>query len=198
MSKMTAESEKPIQAQFFELLGRALYVCNVIELQLRWMHKHTGGIWTGETLEELIESVKKSVGKQQKKDKIPLGPIGQDMVDAIYTPRSNKDFKEAERKFPFTLKLDYKIEWKGRFRRARKKFQKFIDARNYIVHCSARDYNLTEPESCRNAYDDLRRKCEIIKDAAEFFDEDYNTMKGTLQIFQKEMPQILKKEYAEA
>ncbi len=53
------------QSQVFDLLGRALYECNVIELRLRWMHKHCGGIWTGKTPQELLESVKKAIEKQK-------------------------------------------------------------------------------------------------------------------------------------
>ena len=67
MSKVTAKSEKPTQTRVFELLGRALYVCNVIELQLRWMHKRAGGIWTGKTPAELLQSIKKAVEKKRKK-----------------------------------------------------------------------------------------------------------------------------------
>lgn len=198
MSKVTAKSEKPTQTRVFELLGRTLYVCNVIELQLRWMHKRAGGIWTGKTPAELLQSIKKVVEKKRKKDKSPLGPIGQDLIDAIYTPRNNKDFKTAQKKKLGVLKVDYKIESEGRLLKATEKFKKFIETRNYIVHYFARDYNLAEPESCRKAYDDLKKKCEIIKDAAEFFDEDYNAMKRNLQNFQKKVLQIVKKEYAEA
>ena len=187
MSKVTAKSEKPTQTRVFELLGRALYVCNVIELQLRWMHKRAGGIWTGKTPAELLQSIKKAVEKKRKKDKSPLGPIGQDLIDAIYTPRNNKDFKTAQKKKLGVLKIDYKIQCEGRLLQATEKFKKFIETRNYIVHYFARDYNLVEPESCRKAYDDLKKKSEIIKDAAEFFNDDYNLIKRTLQKLKKKL-----------
>lgn len=187
MSKVTAKSEKPTQTRVFELLGRALYTCNVIELQLRWMHKRAGGIWTGKTPAELLQSIKKAVEKKRKKDKSPLGPIGQDLIDAIYTPRNNKDFKTAQKKKLGVLKVDYKIESEGRLLKATEKFKKFIETRNYIVHYFARDYNLATPESLQKAYDDLKKKCEIIKDAAKFFDEDCNMMKETLELAQKEL-----------
>ena len=77
--------ENPTQAQVFELLGRVLYTCNVIELQLRWMHKHAGGIWTGKTPDGLLKSLKKAVEKQQKDDKRMLGLVGPELIDAIYT-----------------------------------------------------------------------------------------------------------------
>lgn len=181
MTKKSLQLDIPSQSQVFELLGRVLYACNVIERRLRWMNKHRGDIWTGKTPEELLMSIKKSVEKQQKEDKIPLGPIGQDLIDAIYTPRSNKDIEKAEKKSLFVFKIDYKIEWKGRTRRAKMKFKNFIDIRNYLVHYFARDFNLMELESCRKAYDDLKKKSEIVKDAIEFFDQDYNMMKSVLQ-----------------
>ena len=186
--------ENPTQAQVLELLGRALYTCNVIELQLRWMHKRAGGIWTGKTPEELLKSIKKAVEKQQKDDKHPLGPIGLDLIDAIYTPRNNKDFKTAKKQQLGVLKIDYKIQCEGRLLQATEKFTKFIETRKYIVHYFARDYNLAEPESCRKAYHDLKKKCEIIKDAAEFFNDDYNLMKRTLQKLKKKLANELTRE----
>lgn len=181
MANIASKLASPSQSQVFELLGRVLYACNVIERRLRWMNKHRGDIWTGKTPEELLMSIKKSVEKQQKEDKIPLGPIGQDLIDAIYTPRSNKEVEETEKKSLFVFKIDYKIEWKGRSRRAKMKFKNFIDIRNCLVHYFARDYDLTELESCRKAYDNLKKKSEIVKDAAEFFNQDYDMMKSVLQ-----------------
>ena len=186
--------ENPTQAQVLELLGRALYTCNVIELQLRWMHKRVGGIWTGKTPEELLKSIKKAVEKQQKDDKHPLGPIGLDLIDAIYTPQNNKDFKTAKKQQLGVLKIDYKIQCEGRLLQATEKFKKFIETRNYLVHYFAKDYNLTEPESRTKAYDDLKKKCEIIKDAAEFFNDDYNLMKRTLQKLKKKLANELTRE----
>ena len=184
--------EDPTQAQVFELLGRALFACNVIELQLRWMRKHAGGIWMGETPEELLKSVKKTVEKQQKDDKRMLGLVGPELIDAIYTPRCNKDLEAAEKQNLFVCKMDLKLDRKGRCRRAKAKFAKFIEVRNYLVHYFARDYNLVEPESCRKAYGDLKKKCEIIKDAAEFFNEDYNAMRQTIQEFLEKLPKSIK------
>jgi len=181
VANIASKLASPSQSQVFELLGRVLYACNVIERRLRWMNKHRGDIWTGKTPEELLMSIKKSVEKQQKEDKIPLGPIGQDLIDAIYTPRSNKEVEETEKKSLFVFKIDYKIEWKGRSRRAKMKFKNFIDIRNCLVHYFARDYDLTELESCRKAYDNLKKKSEIVKDAAEFFNQDYDMMKSVLQ-----------------
>ena len=184
--------EDPTQAQVFELLGRALFACNVIELQLRWMRKHAGGIWMGETPEELLKSVKKAVEKQQKDDKRMLGLVGPELIDAIYTPRCNKDLEAAEKQNLFVCKMDLKLGRKGRCRRAKAKFAKFIEVRNYLVHYFARDYNLVESESCRKAYGDLKKKCEIIKDAAEFFNEDYNAMRQTIQEFLEKLPKSIK------
>lgn len=168
-------SETSTQSQVFELLGRAVYLCNVIELRLRWMHKHCGGIWTGKTPQELLESLKKTIEKQ-KGDKSPLGPIGVEMLEAIYTPRCNKDLENAEKQGLFAFKFDYKIEWKGRLRQAKAKFKNFVDVRNTLVHYVARDYDLATPETCQKAYADLKKKCEIIKDAFEFFNVDYERM----------------------
>lgn len=192
MKKATDKSENPTQVQIFELLGRALFACNVIELQLRWMHKRAGGIWTGKTPEELLKSIKKAVEKQQKDDKRPLGPIGLDLIDAIYTPQNNKDFKTAKKQQLGVLKIDYKIQCEGRLLQATEKFKKFIEVRNYLVHYFARDYNLAEPESRTKAYDDLKKKCEVIKDAAEFFNKDYNLMNRTIQDFLAKLPESIK------
>jgi len=181
----------PTQSQVFELLGRVLYACNVIERKLRWMNKHRGDIWTGKTSEELLMSIKKSVEKQQKEDKIPLGPIGQDLIDVIYAPRSNKDIEEAEGKSLLVFKIDYKNDWTERFDQAKMKFKNFIDTRNYLVHYLARDFDLTELESCRKAYDDLKKKSEIVKDAAEFFNQDYDMMKSVLQEYCDEILKLL-------
>lgn len=122
--------ETSTQSQIFELLGRAVYLCNVIELRLRWMHKHCGGIWTGKTPQELLESLKNAIEKQ-KGDKSPLGPIGVEMLEAIYTPRCNKDLENAEKQGLFAFKFDYKIEWKGRLHHAKTKFKNFVDVRNH-------------------------------------------------------------------
>jgi len=48
--------------------------------------------------------------------------------------------------------------------------------RNTLVHYVARDYDLATPETCQKAYADLKKKCEIIKDAFEFFNADYEMM----------------------
>ena len=176
-----SKSKKPIQSQVLELLGRSLYVCNVIELRLRWMHKHSGGIWTGKTPEELLKSINNAVEKQQKDDKRMLGLVGQEILDSIYTPRSNKDIEDAEKKSLFAFKLDFKIQSKGRLRRAKAKFKKFVDIRNYLVHYFARDFNLMDLESCKKALVELKAKCKIIKDAADFFESDYNLMNTVLR-----------------
>lgn len=182
MMKKSKSSKTYTQSQVFELLGRALYVCNVIELRLRWMHKHCGGIWTGKTPQELLESLKKAVEKQ-KSDKSPLGSIGVEMLEAIYTPRNNKDLENAKKQGLFALKFDYKIEWKGRLRRAKVKFKNFVDTRNTLVHYVARDYDLATPETCQKAYINLKKKCEIIKDALEFFNADYEMMNKMIRMY---------------
>lgn len=187
MPKKTLRNNVPKQSQIFELLGRALYACNFIELRLRWMHKCSGGFWTGKTPEELLSKVKKFVERQLKENKAPLGPIGQEMLEAIYTPRSNKDIEAAEKEHFFVFKLDYKVEGKGRFRRAKTKFKKFIDTRNYLVHYFARDCDLTNEESCKKVYADLKTKCVVIKNALDFFNEDYEIMQDTLRSFQKQL-----------
>ena len=64
------EAKEPMHAQVFELLGRLLYVCNVIELRLRWMYKHRGGIWIGKNPEELIKAMNKAVDEQQDKSEL--------------------------------------------------------------------------------------------------------------------------------
>lgn len=181
MSEIKPKLENLIQSQVLELLGRSLYVCNVIELRLRWMHKHSGGIWTGKTPEELLKSINNAVEKQLKDDKRMLGLVGQEILDAIYTPRSDKDIEEAEKKSLFALKLDFKIQSKGHLRRAKTKFKKFMDARNYLVHYFARDFDLMNLESCKKALVELKTKCEIIKDAAKFFETDYNMMNSVLR-----------------
>lgn len=151
------------------------------------MHKRIGGFWAGKTLEELLGKIKKVSEQPQKGDKAPLGPIGLEMLDAIYTPRCNKDIENAEEKNLFALKLDYKIQSKGRYRRAKTKFNKFIETRNYLVHCFAKDYDLSNEESCKKAYDNLTAKCNVIKDALFFFSEDYEVMQKTLQKFQEQL-----------
>lgn len=151
MPKNTLKNSVSTQSQIFELLGRTLYVCNLIELRLRWMHQHRGGLWTGKTPEELLDKLKKVVEKQQKGDKTSLGPIGQEMLDAIYTPRCDKDLEKAEEKNLFAFKLDYKIQSKGRSHRAKTKFKKFIETRNYLVHYFARDYDLANEDSCKKS-----------------------------------------------
>ena len=173
MTTSAPESEKPTPSQVFELLGQTLYVCNSIELMIRWMNIHRGGFWTGKTPKKLLESVKKNIEKRQKKDKCMLGLVGSELIDAIYTPRCNKDIDAAEKKSLFVFKMDFKIERKGRHRQALAKFLKFTDARNYLVHYFARDYYLESPESCKKAFSDLRKKGVIIQDAFNFFREDY-------------------------
>ena len=188
------KSENPTQAQVFELLGRALFACNIVELQLRWMHKHAGGIWTGKTPEELLESIKKAVEKQQKDNKRMLGLVGPELINAIYTPRCNKDQEAAEKESLFACKIDVKVQSKGRLRRAKAKFKKFIDTRNYLVHYFACDYNLATPESLQKAYADIKKKCEIIKEAADFFETDYNMMSSTLRAHSEDILKQLKSE----
>ena len=180
------------QSQVFELLGRALYECNVIELRLRWMHKHCGGIWTGKTPQELLESVKKAIEKQ-KSDKSPLGPIGMEMLESIYIPCCNKDLESAEKQGLWALKIDYKIEWNGRACQAKMKFKNFIDVRNTLVHYVASDYDLATPETCQNAYVNLKNKCEIIKDAFEFFNTDYEMMSKMMRMSYDDLAKNLQK-----
>ena len=157
------------------------------------MHQHRGGLWTGKTPEELLDKLKKVVEKQQKGDKTPLGPIGQEMLDAIYTPRCDKDLEKAEEKNLFAFKLDYKIQSKGRSHRAKTKFKKFIETRNYLVHYFARDYDLANEDSCKKAYADLKNKSAIIKDALEFFNEDYETMQKALKELQEHFKKMSSK-----
>lgn len=183
MTKILRQQRNIAQSQVLELLGRSLYVCNVIELRLRWMHKHSGGIWTGKTPEELLKSINNAVEKQQKDDKRMLGLVGQEMLDAIYTPRCDKDIDAAEMEHLFACKFDFKIQSKGHLRRAKTKFKKFMDARNYLVHYFARDYDLMNLESCKKALVELKAKCEIIKDAADFFEKDYNMMNAVLRAY---------------
>ena len=56
-----------------------------------------------------------------------------------------------------------------------------MDARNYLVHYFARDYDLMNLESCKKALVELKAKCEIIKDAAKFIETDYNMMNSVLR-----------------
>ena len=191
------KAKEPTQAQVFELLGRLLYVCNVIELRLRWMYKHRGGIWTGKTPKELINAMSKAVNEQQKKDKSHLVDVGREIFDAIYTPCCNEGIKDAKKKNLFACKIDIKIDWKGRRRRATAKFEKFRKTRNYLVHGFAGTYNLTNTEQYQQAYDDLKKKSEIIKDAAEFFDEDYSCMRNLLLLRRDELLKSLEKKMKE-
>jgi len=173
--------EKMAQSQVLELLGKLLYVCNSIELKLRWMHKHSGGFWVGKNPKDLLNVVKRSVEQKQKDDKRPLGPVGAEMLDSIYKPRCDKDIDDAEKRGLLVFKIDYKIEGEERLLHAKEKFTKFIDARNYLVHYFARDYDLTNAESCKKARENLQSKSAIIKDAADFFEDDFNMMMACLQ-----------------
>lgn len=65
---------------------------------------------------------------------------------------------------------------------AKTKFKNFVDVRNTLVHYVARDYDLATPETCRKAYADLKKKCEIIKDAFEFFNVDYERMNKMMMV----------------
>lgn len=133
---------------------------------------------------------KKAIEKQ-KGDKSSLGPIGVEMLEAIYTPRCNKELENAEKQGLFAFKCDYKIEWKGRLRHAKTKFKNFVDARNTLVHYVARDYDLATPETCQKAYADLKKKCEIIKDAFEFFNVDYEMMNKMMMTFRDNVLKML-------
>ena len=138
--------------------------------------------------------IKDAVEKQQKDDKRMLGLVGPELIDAIYTPRCNKDLEAAEKESLFACKIDVKVQSKGRLRRAKAKFKKFIDTRNYLVHYFARDYNLATPESLQKAYADIKKKCEIIKDAADFFETDYNMMSSTLQAYVVQLQKLIDSE----
>ena len=105
------------------------------------------------------------------------------MLEAIYTPRCNKELENVEKQGLFAFKFDYKIEWKGRLRHAKTKFKNFVDVRNTLVHYVARDYDLATPEACQRAYADLKKKCEIIKDTFEFFNVDYERMNKMMTTF---------------
>lgn len=158
---------------------------------------YRGGFWTGETQEKLLESVKKTVEKRQKKDKGMLGLIGSKLINAIYTPRCDNDIDAAEKKSLFAFKLDFKIEREGRHHQALAKFQNFTDARNYLVHYFARDYSLETPESCQKALSDLRKKGVIIQDAFNFFSEDYIRIIKLWKDFKDFQPTPLEQERAE-
>lgn len=191
------DAKEPTQAQVFELLGSQLYMCNVIELRLRWMYKHRGGFWTGKTPEELIKAVNEAVEEQQKENKSPLGTVGWKIFDAIYTPRCNKDIDAAEKKNLFAFKIDFKVEWKGRSRKAKVKFKKFIETRNYLVHGFAGSYNLANPEQCQQAYDALKKMGEIINDADDFFFEDFSRMSDLIRRHRDEVLKTLEEKMNE-
>ena len=70
------------------------------------------GIWTGKTPQELLESLKKAIEKQ-KGDKSPLGPIGVEMLEVIYTPRCNKELENAEKKGFLLSNSIIKLSGKG-------------------------------------------------------------------------------------
>lgn len=190
MTTSAPESENPTQSQVLEVLGRLLYVCNSIELMIRWMNIHRGGFWTGKTQEKLLESVKKTVEKRQKEDKRMLGLVGPELIDAIYTPPCNKNIDAAEKESLFACQMDLKVKRKGRHRQALAKFQNFIDARNYLVHYFARDYSLETPESCQKAFSDLRKKGIIIQDAFNFFREDYTMIFQLWKDFKNSLPKL--------
>lgn len=61
--KKSIPLETSTQSQVLELLGRALYMCNVVELRIRWMYKCKGGIWKGATpiLQEFLKVAEKEL-----------------------------------------------------------------------------------------------------------------------------------------
>ena len=63
--------------------------------------------------------------------------------------------------------------------------------RNTLVHYVARDYDLATPETCQKAYADLKKKCEIIKDAFEFFNVDYERMNKMMMVLRDNVVKML-------
>ena len=129
--------------------------------------------------------------EEPHRDNRPLGPVGDELLDDLYTSPTNKDLTAIEKGL-FAIKFDVKINWKGRARQAKTKFKKFKDARNYLVHHFAEDYNLASPESCQNAYAFLREKSKIFEDALNFFNVDYGMMKTGMQELQATLTTLSK------
>ena len=191
MQNKISKSKSIPASQVFEALGQALYICNVIETRLRWMHKNKNHIWSEKTPEKLLKSIKKTM-EEPHRDNRPLGPVGDELLDDLYTSPTNKDLTAIEEKGLFALKIDFKINWKGRARQAKSKFKKFKDARNYLVHHFAEDYNLTSPESCQKAYAFLEEKSKIFADTFNFFNVDYGMMKTGIQEMQATLTTLSK------
>ena len=182
MAENSLEIHSPTQAQVFELLGETLYLCNRIELMLHRMHKAKSGFLTGKTPKEYQKALMERVKNLQEDDRRPLGPVGLEMLDAIYTPRDDKEIINVEKKPLFAIIISYKIQRKGRLRQAKAKFKKLVDIRNNLVNYFARDYDMAVIESCKKAYDDLKKEYEFIKDVFDFFNSDFQQMMEDLQV----------------
>lgn len=119
MAENSLELHSPTQAQVFELLGETLYLCNRIELMLHRMRKAKSGFMTGKTPKEYQKALMERVKNLQEDDRRPLGPVGLEMLDAIYTPRDDKEIINVEKKPLFAIIISYKIQRKGRLRQAK-------------------------------------------------------------------------------
>lgn len=162
----------------FELYGRSMYICNQIELRIKWLLLNKSGCGpivfsTPENLKLKLEAVRR---KKIKLCKQPLGNVWKEVLELIYKVPIQKEFDEVEaeaaKENMSVFKMDFHISSKGLLARVQKKMASVIEHRNYLAHYFAREFNLDNSTDCKKAYAKLNSKIDFLNKALEQFKTD--------------------------
>lgn len=176
----------PTLSQVLELYGRCIYTCNVVELIIKWMYLHSGGVISGSTEEEINACIQKDVEKKQKLLKQPLGSVWREVLARIYEVPDAKAFEEAEKAGKIACNVTFNISAKGKHAKAVRRMKSFLECRNFLVHNFAETYVLEDSEEkCKEGYKFLKSKATIIKNAYTFFEFDYKMLKNLTSFLNK-------------
>ena len=95
----------------FELLGRSMYICNSIELRIKWLLLNSSGCGpiVFSTPEDLKPKLKAIQQKKNKLCKQPLGNVWKEVLELIYKVPTQKEFDEAEAEAAKENKFVFKI-----------------------------------------------------------------------------------------
>ena len=173
-------------SQVLELYGRCIYTCNVVELFVKRMYLHSGGIVSGKTLEEMKANIQKDLEQKQKLLKLPLGNVWPEVLARIYEVPDAKAFEEAEKVGKIAMNVNVHLSAKGKYAKAVRRMKSFLECRNFLVHHFAETYVLEDSEEkCKEVYKFLKSKATIIKNAYTFFEFDYKMLKNLTSFLNK-------------
>lgn len=188
----------PTLSQVLELYGRCIYTCNVVELFVKRMYLHSGGIVSGKTLEEIKANIQKDLEQKQKLLKLPLGNVWREVLARIYEVPDATAFEEAEKVGKIAMNVNVHLSAKGKHAKAVRQMKSFLECRNFLVHHFAETYVLEDSgKTCNDAYKFLKSKIVTIKNAYTFFERDFKMIEGLVRSMNnKEISEWISKKMA--